>query len=198
MMLKKIILSLLLAYLFAVGANAQNDTVQVTGMGKDITIFKNRYSPRKATLLSAVLPGLGQAYTKSYWKMPIVYVGAGILGYYIIENSQQYVYWRDRYITQRTAIENGFPPPITNPNQNNAPYSLDNLKLRKDTYRRYRDLSVILAGLLYVLNIADANVTAHLKSFDLSEDLSMTIKPDLISTENFQLGTGISVRLTFR
>jgi hypothetical protein len=148
--------------------------------------------------MSAALPGLGQAYTRAYWKIPILYAGAGIIGYLLIDNNQKYVLWRDRYIIQRTASENGFELPVLNPNNNFAPYTLDNLKLRKDTYRRYRDLNVILAGLLYVLNIADANVTAHLKSFDLSKDLSMTIQPDLIPTPDALPSAGLSLRLTIK
>ncbi len=196
MKIKTLILTLCFTCIAEVCAFAQNDSIQIQG-GKEITIRKNRYNPRKATLLSAAFPGLGQLYTRSYWKMPIIYAGAGIIGYLLIDNSQKYVFWRDRYITQRTAIENGFPPPIINENRD-APFEVETLKLAKDTYRRYRDLNVILAGLLYVLNIADANVTAHLKSFDLTEDLSMTIEPDLFATQGAQLGTGISLRFTLK
>jgi hypothetical protein len=176
---------------------AQSDTLPLRGAEKEITINPNRLSARKATLMSAALPGLGQAYTKSYWKIPIIYVGAGIIGYLLIDNSQKYVVWRDRYIIQRTAIENGFEPPVINENRGEA-FRLETLKLAKDTYRRYRDLNVILAGLLYVLNIADANVTAHLKTFDLSKDLSMTIQPGLVPTPYMQPGAGISLRLTLK
>lgn len=180
------------------GAYAQNDTIPLVEPGTEITIKPDRFSARKATLMSAALPGLGQAYTKSYWKIPILYTGAGIIGYLLIDNNQKYLLWRDRYIIQRTAIENGFKEPLINP-ASDLPYSLDILKRAKDTYRRYRDLNVILAGLLYVLNIADANVTAHLKSFDLSKDLSMTIQPDLLLTPNRKLpATGLSVRFTLK
>lgn len=190
----RIIFFLCTSCLPAAGTYAQNDTIPISRERNEIIINPNRFSPRKATLMSAALPGLGQAYTKSYWKIPIIYTGAGIIGYLLIDNSQKYVFWRDRYIIQRTAIENGFEAPLINPATEQA-YSLDNLKLRKDTYRRYRDLNVILAGLLYVLNIADANVTAHLKTFDLTKDLSMTIQPDLVPSPYSQPGAGISVRL---
>jgi hypothetical protein len=147
--------------------------------------------------MSAALPGLGQAYTRAYWKIPILYAGAGIIGYLLIDNNQKYVLWRDRYIIQRTARENGFEEPLISPTTG-LPYTDNFLKLAKDTYRRYRDLNVILAGLLYVLNIADANVTAHLKTFDLSKDLSMTIQPDLIPTADTFPGAGLSLRLTIK
>jgi hypothetical protein len=177
---------------------AQTDTLTGNRAGKEIVLKSNQLSPRRATLMSAALPGLGQAYTRSYWKIPIIYVGAGIIGYLLIDNSQKYTLWRDRYIIQRTAIENGFDPPIRNPANNDDPYRLETLKYAKDTYRRYRDLNVILAGLLYVLNLADANVTAHLKSFDLSKDLSMRIQPDVVPTLYNQPGAGISLKLTLK
>ncbi len=78
--INKYILTLCFACMLAVCAYAQNDSLQIKGGGKEITIRKNRFSPRKATLLSAAFPGLGQAYTRSYWKMPIIYAGAGVLG----------------------------------------------------------------------------------------------------------------------
>ena len=179
------------------GTYAQNDTLPGPGAGNEIVLRPNRLSPRKATLMSAALPGLGQAYSKSYWKIPIIYVGAGVIGYLLIDNSQKYTLWRDRYIIQRTARENGFEEPLISP-ATGLPYSENFLKRAKDTYRRYRDLNVILAGLLYVLNIADANVTAHLKSFDLSKDLSMTIQPDLLPTPYMQPGAGLSLRFTLK
>jgi hypothetical protein len=191
------ILFLCILYLPLTGSYAQNDTLPANAAKSEIVLKPSRLSPRKATLMSAALPGLGQAYTRAYWKIPILYAGAGVIGYLLIDNNQKYVLWRDRYIIQRTATENGFDLPVIN-EARGEPYRLETLKLAKDTYRRYRDLNVILAGLLYVLNIADANVTAHLKTFDLSKDLSMTIQPDLIPSADAFPGAGLSLRLTIK
>jgi hypothetical protein len=182
-------------------AYAQNDTSTVVTRSKQsekqITIRK-RYNPRKALLMSAALPGLGQAYTKKYWKIPIIYTGAAILGYFIIDNNRNYIIWRDRYIIQRTATESGLEPPLLNPANNNLPFTLNLLKRSKDYYRRNRDFSVILSGLLYVLNLADANVTAHLKDFDLSEDLSMSVQPSFYQPGALQPSTGITLTFNFK
>lgn len=186
---------ILLLFLLTAKVYAQNDSLR-TPDTENIQLKppSKRYSPRKATLMSAAFPGLGQAYVKKYWKMPIIYAGAGVLGYLIVDNHRQYITWRDRYIGQRLASENGLELPYINP-ATGAAYPLDNLVLRKNYYRRNRDFNVILSGLLYALNILDANVSAHLKDFDLSNDLSMSVKPDFSQPGMPYFTTGIS--LTF-
>jgi hypothetical protein len=89
-------------------------------------------------------------------------------------------------------------PPLLNPANNNLPFTLNLLKRSKDYYRRNRDFSVILSGLLYVLNLADANVTAHLKDFDLSEDLSMSVQPSFYQPGALQPSTGITLTFNFK
>jgi hypothetical protein len=175
---------------------AQTDTttiVRKSPPADQVIKIRKRYNPRKATLFSAALPGLGQIYTRQYWKLPILYAGAGVLGYFIIENNREYIIWRDRYITQRTASESKLELPIKNPNTGN-PLSLDVLKRAKDYYRRNRDFTIILSGLAYALNIVDANVTAHLKDFDLSDDLSLSVQPSVDQVAGLPV-SGIS--LTF-
>jgi hypothetical protein len=197
MAVRTVLFFLFLANFYIPKVYAQTDTLAPLSTTSEITVQPNKLSPRKATLMSAALPGLGQAYTKSYWKIPILYTGAGIIGYLLIDNNQKYILWRDRYINQRTAIENGFDEPVKY--QNGEPISLEVLKRAKDTYRRYRDLNVILAGLLYVLNIADANVTAHLKTFDLGKDLTMRIQPDLLPSPYLQQPiAAVSIRFTIK
>lgn len=184
--------SLFFAFL-STAASAQTDTATIVKQAEPVAeriIIRKRYNPRKATLMSAALPGLGQIYTKKYWKLPIVYGGAGVLGYFIVDNNRKYILWRDRYIAQRTASESQLELPIRYPASGN-PIPLDQLKRGKDYFRRNRDFSVILSGVLYALNIVDANVTAHLKDFDLSEDLSMSVEPSF-SHPGGILATGVS------
>jgi hypothetical protein len=175
---------------------AQKDTTTIVKESKSAAktiAIRKRYNPRKATLFSAALPGLGQIYTKQYWKLPILYAGAGVLGYFIIDNNREYIIWRDRYIAQRTASESKLELPVVYPTTGNA-ISLDVLKRAKDYYRRNRDFTVILSGLAYALNIVDANVTAHLKDFDLSDDLSMSVEPAVDQVAGLPV-TGISLTL---
>ncbi len=178
--------------------HAQDDTLQ-TSVSESIQVkpVSKRYSPRKATLLSAAFPGLGQAYTKQYWKMPIIYAGAGVLGYFIVNYHQQYVSWQDKYGAQRLASEANLPLPVLRPGTD-EPYSLDMLALRYRFYERNRTFTIILSGVLYALNIMDANVTAHLKDFDLSDDLSLTVKPSFYQPGAPFTNTGLTLTLNLK
>ncbi len=131
------------------------------------------HSPRKATIYSTVLPGLGQAYNKKYWKIPIVYAGLGALGYSFVFNNDKYKTFRSAYIARLDG------DPLTGDNYENI-YTAENLKVLRDYYRRNRDLSVVGFAAVYVLNIIDAHVDAHLFYFDLSDDISFKLyqRPD--------------------
>ena len=110
--------------------------------------------------MSALFPGLGQAYNKKYWKMPVIYAGFGGLGYAIGTTHTKYIIYRDAYIKRvdgdSTTIDDF------------QLYSSDNLFTLQDYYRRNRDLFIIGTAALYVLNIIDASVDAHLFSFNVS------------------------------
>jgi hypothetical protein len=125
-------------------------------------------APAKASIYSAVLPGLGQAYNKQYWKIPILYGGIIIIGYYINFNHQQYVNFR-RELFAEIDLD-----PNTNPSTD---LSEEVLRRGTDEWRRNRDLLYFTAGLVYMLNIVDAHVSSHLKSFDIDENISMKIEP---------------------
>jgi hypothetical protein len=154
---------------------------------------KKLYSgPRRAAILSAVLPGLGQAYNKKYWKIPIVYGALGGLGYFFIKNQTEYKY----YQTNLKAENDG-----DNATVNGTGYTSDQLLTLKTTYRKRRDLFGFGLGLTYILNIVDANIDAHLKTFDISDDLSLKISPkmDVITMQQQTIFTsGISFKLTFK
>lgn len=144
--------------------------------------FVYSHSPNKATFYSAVLPGLGQIYNKKYWKVPIIYAGFGGLIYYVNYNNSIYSKYKDAYAIKlriekgELGLEDPYPK-----------RSSENLKSGKDTWRRYRDLSIIGVGLLYVLQILDANVDAHLFNYDVSNDLSFKIEPTLINEYNYSI-----------
>ena len=120
------------------------DTIKKSGI--------NMLAPSKAAFYSAVLPGLGQIYNKKYWKVPLVYGALGTTIYFYISNNNKYHAYRDAY---KRRLE-GF-------NDDEFTY-LDNSRLiaAQKFYQNNRDLSALLTGLFYILNIVDANVDAHL------------------------------------
>ena len=166
------------------------DTTKSPIVNPNSTI-KKYHSPKKAAIFSTVLPGLGQAYNKKYWKVPVIYGGFAALGYFINSNQTKYVKYRDAY---KYRIDND---PLTIDNYVGK-YSDENLNTLQSYYHRYRDLSVIGASLLYILNIVDASVDAHLFSFDVDDNLSFNIRPTWITTAcvNHYTG-GLSLTVKF-
>ncbi len=138
------------------------------------------HKPSKAALYSTFLPGLGQAYNKKYWKIPIVYGVLGTLGLFAYSNHKEYLIFRDAI---RARYDDD---PNTNDNFPNINDQV--LKAQRESYRRNRDFFIIIGVIAYGLNILDAYVDAHLKGFSVSDKLSL--KP--IPTYN-----GIQVGLTW-
>lgn len=146
-------------------------------------------SARKATIMSAILPGAGQVYNKKYWKVPVIYAALGGLGYWGINNHIQYKYYSNNLAAM---YDND-----TNTN-NTTPYTADQLVIQKNYYKKYRDIAIMFGALVYAVNIIDANVDAHLKTFDISDDLSMKIKPYYNINYNNTLQTGLTLKLNFK
>ncbi|MFB6258167.1 MAG: DUF5683 domain-containing protein [Flavobacteriales bacterium] len=159
-----------------------------TSKGGDST----QHSPRTATIRSAILPGLGQAYNDKYWKIPIIYGGLGASGYFIVRNSK-------RFRTFRSALIKRHDPNKTDPYR--GIYNVEQLRTLKETYRRWRDLSYISLVAVYVLQVLDANVDAHLYDFDVSDDLSLRLEPWTGSLSRplgpYTTGNGFSLSLRF-
>ena len=148
----------------------------------------SHHSPKKAALLSTAFPGLGQAYNKKYWKMPIIYAGFVGLAYSFNYNQTRYVKYRNAY---KYRLEGKTDDYI-------GVFSDDDLFYLQKAYNRYRDLTVIGASLLYLLNIIDASVDAHLFTFDVSDDLSLNLQPTFFNVANSaQYSTGLSIRMNF-
>ncbi len=142
-------------------------------------------APSRAAFYSAVIPGLGQAYNKKYWKIPIVYVGIGSSIYYYLDRDKEYKRFRDAY-KRRLA---GF---TDDEFQGVADATLIRAQRRE---QRNKDVSIAVAVGIYLLNIVDANVDAHLKQFNVSEDL--TLSPN-INMDPFDASTNYGLSLTFR
>ncbi|GAA4396685.1 hypothetical protein GCM10023187_05070 [Nibrella viscosa] len=147
--------------------------------------------PRKATLLSLALPGLGQAYNRQYWKIPIIYGGFAVFGYNIVNFNQRYTEFETGYRTAYNIPGTGTKTAFVRGRE----YSIQQLKLGYDTYRRWRDLNIILSAFFWAINAVEANVAAHLRTFDLSDDLSLRVQPGMQALP----GTGVvpGVQLTF-
>jgi hypothetical protein len=181
------------ACLFAVWAplnvSAQQETADTTNIKKPIEEnvvtetpkVKYAHSPKKAAYLSAILPGLGQAYNKKWWKIPIVWAAIGTSTGFIVYNQHKYKIFKHAYINYINGVTDEY-----------TGYGSANLFDIQDTYHNWRDISIIVTAGFYVLNILDAVVDAHFFRFDISEDLSLEFTPNL----NF-VKPGFSVCLKF-
>ncbi len=132
---------------------------------------------KKATTLATICPGAGQIYNRSYWKVPFVVGGFASLIYCIDWNNRGYQRFQKAYhlLADYDAHPEKYPDGPTDEFQGR--YSTSFIKNLKDSYRRNRDLCIIITAGLYVLQIIDAHVDAHLKDYDISDDLSMNIEP---------------------
>ncbi len=161
--------------------------------------IKEKHSPHKATIYSAVLPGLGQAYNKKYWKIPIVYAGFGTIGYFAITNRNEYRLAKDAFIY----VSNGYD--YETDNKYVGRYNETDLIQIRDYYRRNTELSWIIMSLWYMLNIVDATVDAHFFDYDISDNLSLHLSPGIQHNESPFLmqpyavrhQTALSIRITF-
>ncbi len=144
-------------------------------------------SPSKAAFYSAILPGLGQAYNKKYWKIPIVYAALGTGIYFYIDNNNKYNRYRRAYKQRLAGFKDEFSSIVTDTNA---------LIDAQEFYQRNRDLSLLLTVVAYVLNIVDANVDAHLLQFNVSDDLSL--RPHIDQNEiDFNRNLGLTLNFKF-
>lgn len=158
---------------------------------------KKLHSPKKATIFSAVLPGLGQFYNKKYWKIPVVYVGIGTIYYFAYTNGNEYRVVRDAY----NYVSDGETYETDN---KYVVYSATDLQSLRDYYRRNMELSWIVMGVWYVLNIIDATVDAHLFDYDVGDNLSLHLEPviqpafgQVNGLGQMGMQKGIKIRLNF-
>ncbi len=153
------------------------------------SIARTIHSPRKAALRSALLPGWGQAYNKKYWKIPLVYGALGVTAYAFNFNITQYKRVQFAYralITKDTVMQKMVDADLQPFIKANATNDLRNYR---NGYRKDIDYSVLIFLFFWGLNVVDATVDAHLKGFDVSDDLSLKIKPSFTPVTNT---TGLS------
>ena len=165
-------------------AQAQSNDLQIVADSIVKTTI-NPLAPARAAFYSAIVPGLGQAYNKRYWKIPIVYgaIGTGI--YFYSTNNSEYHRYRDAYKQRLKGLDDEFK----------GQYNDATLISAQRTFQRNRDLSLIVTIGLYVLNIVDANVDAHLKQFNVSDDLSF--RPEIYPSD-FSQQQNLGLTMTYR
>lgn len=169
----------------------ESDSLRVKKNNKNIAGEYNPLAPATAAFYSAVLPGLGQAYNKKYWKIPLVYAGIGSGIYFHLENKKDYKRFRNIYkrrlegYTDDEYYGDGDTPRVSN----------QRLRDAQKTAQRNKDLSIAVAVGFYLINIIDANVDAHLRQFNISEDLSL--QPH-IGIDPVQLQSIYSLSLSFK
>jgi hypothetical protein len=143
-------------------------------------------TPAKAAFFSAVLPGLGQAYNKKYWKIPLVYGAIGTSVYFYVDNNKKYRQFRDAYKSRLEGV-------IT---EDLKRFDNNRLIAAQKFYQRNRDLSALVTLAFYALNIIDANVDAALLQFNVDESLSL--RPAIYQNDvTFRTNVGLTINYTF-
>lgn len=170
-------LLLLSIFLIPFFATSQDKTESIEGeLGENVVIQDSisyppidPLTPAKAAFYSAILPGLGQAYNKKYWKIPIIYVALGTGIYFYVDNNNEYNRYRDAFkrrlagFTDDEFYGSGSTPQISN----------DGLIRAQRTLNKNRDISLLVTLGIYALNIIDANVDAHLLQFNVDDNLAL-------------------------
>lgn len=164
---------------------------------------EKEHSPRKATIYSAVLPGLGQIYNKKYWKVPLIYGGFIGFGYAINWNNNYYVLYKQAYsdIVDDDPNTNSFKDLAIEgswdwDNSSQVSQFTTRLNNAKNSARRNRDFMIILSAAFYALNIIDATVDAHFFNFDIGDDLTFNWAPGPMYCSGKAL-PGINVQIRF-
>jgi hypothetical protein len=185
--------------------NMQGNVVDTTAIKIDSaalkSIKKNKIIPRVSTLHSLMIPGWGQINNRQYWKLPLVagaFVTLGLIANY---NHVRYMKYRDYYyiVSPHTEDPSYVPPStVAVPYEDGVIRDLDvnQLKRLNDGFRRNRDYTYIGIVVAWAFNVVDANVSAHLKTFDVSDDISLKIKPNF-EFDPISKGMFSSVSLTF-
>ena len=135
------------------------------------SVLRKKHSPTVTGCLS-IIPGGGQIYNKKYWKLPIVYVALGVSGYFVYDFAHQMTVYKKEFINRRDGNTALLRPDLKMETDANILES-------KNTYRRRMEIAIAVTTILYFLNIVDAVVDAHLYYFDISDDLSMQVTPQI-------------------
>ncbi|SKC55714.1 DUF5683 domain-containing protein [Ohtaekwangia koreensis] len=198
--MKNLVLLSVFTFLLLSQLHAQNNVVVTESdslivESQDTVLLKSyasRYNPRKALLYAAILPGLGQIYNKKYWKLPLVY--GGFFG-----TTYAMLFYNDLYRDYKRELFTNLELGLTGDSdiRSGDVYTTKNYRVAVDRAKRSRDFWLIMMGAMYLLQIVDAHVDAHLKEFDLNPQLRVSIEP--MMEQNYMLGkqTGFSLVVKF-
>lgn len=156
---------LIVFFIFSIAYSYGQDKEAIDSLSRKLRIKKDPLTPSRAAFYSAVLPGLGQIHTRRYWIVPFIYAGLGTSAY-------SYYYQSNEMNKYRTAYKQRIRGDFTDEFTDRIPLNSQLIK-GMEFHERYRDLSVLWFVGIYLLNILDANVGAHLLQFNVDDNLSM-------------------------
>ena len=153
-------------------------------------------NPKKATMLSAAIPGAGQIYNRDWWKVPFIYAGIGTIGYFIYWNNDRYIAYNNAYLdfVDDDPSTNRHIDLMDGVEITNEEWFETTVENGREAYRRNRDLLIISMVGFYVLNVLEANVAAHLYDFDVSDDLSLQLRPT-VGYDRYHASTNLGLAL---
>lgn len=153
--------------------------------------------PNKAALMSAFVPGAGQIYNRKYWKAPIVWIGLGVTAFlghdYFLRMNE---YGKAADMASKNQDRSGLSTDFHNYNLQTL--TATQLNTLQDDSRRYMYMNIAIFSAVYTLNIVDAYVDAHLKEFDVNDNLSFKIKPLFYTANYSHLATGLTLSVRFK
>jgi hypothetical protein len=157
--------------------------------------IENR-QPNKAALMSALIPGAGQIYNRKYWKAPIAWIGLGVTAYLAVD----FYYQTDKYGDAAYNTAHGKASDNDNDYHGYNLQTLNTTQLNtlQDDARRYMYMNIAIFSAVYALNIVDAYVDAHLKEFDVNDNLSFKVKPLFYTANYSHLATGLTLSVRFK
>ena len=155
-----------------------------------------RPSPKAIMIRSAIIPGLGQISNRQIWKVPLFYSGFAASVYFLSFSRASYLDFRQAFIYRTDGDPNTID--VYDPVHGTASdrYNETQLKFYRDQNRRNMELAVIITAGIYAFNVLDAFVSAHLRDFDISEDLSISLNiPSVfVYNNNTFFNTGITLK----
>ena len=173
----------------------QPDTLQVSSK-QEAKIRK--IIPKKATIRSLMLPGLGQIYNHQYWKLPFIYGGLGAAIFAFQFNQRNYLKYEAAYREAYNQPKADSIYQVKVAIVDGRKISVTQLQQASNQYHQWRDLTIILTAAGWALNAVEANVAAHMITFDLTDDISMRVRPKVISVPGVGIIPGIRVAFIFK
>jgi len=214
----RLVIFLGLIFLILLGENKNAVSQQIVADTVSVESSVKVRSPHKASMYSVMFPGLGQAYNKKYWKIPILYVGIGATLYAINWNTKNYKKYKNGFRDfsefydwkyQDPDLETPIAEPSSRSYNDLVTYDIEAkdktyhngfktlLQNKKDSFKHDRDLSYIILVGVYVLNIVDAAIDAHFTNFNVNDDLTIKVEPAVSYSAFSGNSLGFRCQITF-